>query len=111
MNKQKTLNKIRQKRKARTRAKILGTADKPRFSIFKSNRYIYVQLIDDSVGKTLASFSVVNSKEAPILLGEGIAKKAAEKKIKKAVFDRGNYKYHGCVKAVADAARKSGLII
>ncbi len=93
------------------RAKIKGTSEKPRLSIFKSNRYIYAQLIDDSIGKTLVSASKISSKDAPALLGENIGKKAAEKEIKNAVFDRGDYKYHGRVKVIADAARKAGLKI
>ncbi len=93
------------------RAKIKGVADKPRLSIFKSNRYIYIQLIDDAVGKTLASASIIYSKGAAKTIGELIAKKAAEKGIKRAVFDRGKYKYHGQIKAVAETARKGGLIL
>lgn len=93
------------------RAKIKGTAEKPRLSIFKSNRYIYLQLIDDFSGKTIANASITSSKNASASLGEIIAKKAIEGGIKKAVFDRGRYKYHGSVKAVAEAARKAGLNI
>lgn len=111
MNKRKILNKIKLRRKIRTRAKIKGTAEKPRLSIFKSNRYIYIQLIDDLAGKTIISVSAANSKETPALLGESIAKKAVEKGIKKAVLDRGNYKYHGAVKTVAETARKTGLTL
>ncbi|MCL5004450.1 MAG: 50S ribosomal protein L18 [Patescibacteria group bacterium] len=111
MNKQKTLNQIRQRRKARTRARIFGTVEKPRLSIFKSNRYIYIQMIDDSIGKTIVSVSAESSKNAAASLGEAIAKKAVEKGIKKAVLDRGNYKYHGAVKTIAETARKAGLIL
>lgn len=111
MNKKKSLNKIRERRKMRVRAKIKGTSEKPRLSIFKSNHYIYAQLIDDSIGKTLVSASKISSKDASALLGENIGKKAAEKEIKNAVFDRGDYKYHGRVKVIADAARKAGLKI
>lgn len=93
------------------RAKIRGTAEKPRLSIFKSNRYVYLQLIDDLAGKTLVNASITSSKDVSASLGETIAKKAIEKGIKKAVFDRGRYKYHGSVKAVAEAARKAGLNI
>ncbi len=111
MNKRKKLNKIRERRKTRVRAKTKGTPEKPRFSIFKSNRYIYAQLIDDSTGKTLVSASKISSKDASTLLGEIIGKKSVEKGIKNAIFDRGDYKYHGRVKAIADAARKTGLKI
>ena len=111
MNKQKTLNQIRQRRKARTRARIFGTAEKPRLSIFKSNHYIYIQMIDDSIGKTIISVSAESSKNAAVSLGEAIAKKAVEKGIKKAVLDRGNYKYHGAVKTITETARKAGLIL
>lgn len=120
MNKRKILNKIRLRRKRRTRAKIRGTAQRPRLSVFRSNRYTYAQLIDDEQGKTLVSASTkelmalksktLNPKlQQAEQLGELIAKKALEKGIKKAVFDRGEYKYHGRVKAVAEGARKGGL--
>lgn len=124
MNKKKILNQIKLRRKKRTRAKIHGTAERPRFSIFRSNRYIYAQLINDEIKKTLVGASTKEidklgadkkhfaTKNKVILsgqLGELIAKKAIEKGIKKAVFDRGNYKYHGRVKAVAEAAKKGGL--
>ncbi|MDP3015070.1 MAG: 50S ribosomal protein L18 [bacterium] len=120
MTKTKVLNKIRERRKKRTRAKIHGTAEKPRLSVFRSNRYTYVQLIDDEKGKTLVGASSreikkskIKSQESKVALagqlGELIAKKAVEKGIGKAVFNRGNYKYHGRVKAVAEGARKEGL--
>ena len=116
----KTLNEIRERRKRRTRAKFFGTSDKPRLSVFRSNRYTYVQLIDDSVGKTMVGVSTrelekskVKGQKSRVLLseqlGELIAKKAVEKGIKKAVFDRGKHKYHGRIKAVAEGARKGGL--
>lgn len=93
------------------RAKIRGAAEKPRLSIFKSNRYIYIQLIDDAAGRTLASVSMLNSKDSSEKIGKLIAEKAAEKGIKKAVFDRGSYKYHGRIKSVVETARKEGLQI
>jgi len=121
MNPRKTLNKIRFLRKKRARARIFGMADKPRLSIFRSNRYTYVQLIDDKTGKTLISASTyelsksekqkAREQELAGKLGELIAKKAIEKNIGKAVFDRGKYKYHGRIKAVVEAARKGGLQI
>lgn len=105
------------KRKARVSAKISGTAKRPRLSVFKSNREIYAQLVDDDKGNTLASFSskTLKSKakktesEVASLVGEGIAKEAKAKKIKSIVFDRSGYKYHGRVKALAEGARKGGL--
>ena len=120
MNPRKTLNKVRSRRKKRTRVKIQGTANRPRLSVFRSNRYTYAQLIDDEKGKTLVDASIkeiansekrkVNSKSSQAeQLGELVAKKAAEKGIKKAIYDRGSYKYHGRVKAVADGVRKGGL--
>lgn len=116
MNKQIKTNQIKKRRKARARAKILGTKDMPRLSVFRSNKFTYAQLIDDSAGKTLASASTIDIKgKAKIskseILGEKLAKIAAEKKITSAVFDRGSYKYHGRVKAVAESARKAGLRI
>ncbi len=91
----------------RTRSKIHGTASRPRFSIFRSNQTVYVQLIDDKEGKTLVSASTKESKN----LGELIGKKAFEKGIKKVVFDRGSYKFHGRIKKIAEEARKAGLQI
>ena len=112
---QKVLNKIRDRRKKRVRAGISGTVDHPRMSVFRSNQFCYVQLIDDVEGKTLVSASTkeLNHKgtkvSACVALGELIAKKAQEKGIKKVVFDRGGNKYHGRVKAIAEAARTAGL--
>lgn len=99
----------RHRRHKRIRARISGTAQVPRLCIFKSNQYIYAQLIDDQKGKVIASvkegLSVGQAKKA----GEVIAKKALENKINKIVFDRAGYVYHGRVKALADGARESGL--
>jgi large subunit ribosomal protein L18 len=119
MAKKKKLNSIRLRRARRTRAKIFGTTEKPRFSVFRSNRYTYVQMIDDKAGKTLVSVSTrglsKNKKEkkqdSALKLGELVAKKAIEKNVKKAVFDRGKYKYHGRIKAIAEGARQAGLKI
>lgn len=107
----------REIRHRRVRAKIKGTSVRPRLSVFRSNNHIRTQLIDDIAGKTLvmASDSEIKSKkgEKRIVLAEKvgalIAKKVLEKKIGVAVFDRGGYKYHGIVKAVAGGARKGGL--
>lgn len=97
----------RYRRHRRVRAKIKGTAKVPRLCIFRSTKYIYAQLIDDEKGKTLAA---ANGKLAVAnKIGKLIAKKAIEKKINKVVFDRGGYKYHGRVKALAEGAREEGL--
>ena len=113
----KTLNAKLEKRIRRhkkIRAKIFGTAEKPRLSVYKSNRHISVQLIDDENAKTLASahsreVKGKNMMEKAVLVGESIAEKAKIKKIKTVVFDRGGFIYTGNVKAVADGARKGGL--
>lgn len=102
-------------KKNRSRAKISGTAEKPRLSIFRSNKYTYAQLIDDLKGHTLASASTQELKkggkkaELAKLLGELIAEKAKKAGIKSAVFHRSYYRYHGRVKAVAEGAREGGL--
>ena|SRR3989344_4377581 len=95
------------KRKKRVRSKVSGTGVRPRLSVFRSNKFIYAQLIDDVKGHSLASASA--DKTDPTVVGAKIAKLAIAKKIKKAVFDKGGYRYHGKVKALADAARKGGL--
>ena len=104
------------RRKNRNRAKIFGTKEKPRLSIFRSNKYTGVQLIDDSAGKTLASAStkelVKKAKtklEQARLLGELIAEKSQKLGIAQAVFNKGSYLYHGRVRAVADGAKAKGL--
>ncbi len=111
------INKARQTRRHnRVRAKISGTASCPRLNVYRSNRAMFLQLIDDEAGKTLASASTIEVKEAgkkteiSLSLGKLIAKKAKAKEISKVVFDRGSYKYHGRVKAAADGAREGGLI-
>lgn len=100
------------------RAKISGTTQKPRLSVFRSNSDIYAQLIDDSKGQTIAAVSSrdkdiaaqkVNKTEKGKLVGAAIARKAGELGLKDVTFDRGGYLYHGRVKAVADAAREGGL--
>lgn len=120
MNKRKLLNKVRNQRNRRTRSKIFGTSEKPRLSVFRSNRYIYVQLIDDENRKTLLSASTQELKisdkklkkiEQAEEIGKLVGQKALEKGIKKAVFNRREYKYHGRIKAVAEGARKAGLSI
>ena len=112
-NKIKQLAKLR--RKMRTRAKIKGTAQRPRLNVSKSLKYIYLQLIDDEHGKTLVSVHSKSLKakgtktEIAKLTGQELAKKALAKKITQCVFDRGASKYHGRVKAVAEGARQGGL--
>lgn len=98
----------RQARHKRVRAKIKGTIERPRLSVFKSNKYIYAQLIDDADGKVLAT--VYNKKgESADEIGKSLAKKAMDKGIKLAVFDRGGYKFHGKVMELAKGAREGGL--
>jgi len=97
----------RYRRHKRVRAKIKGTAEVPRLCVFRSNKYIYAQIIDDEKGKSLVSTKEILSRAKKA--GQDIAKKAIEKKINKVVFDRGGYKYHGRVKALAEGARKGGL--
>ena len=132
----------RYRRHKRVRAKVFGTAQVPRLCVFRSNKHIYAQLIDDEKGQTIAKacdLELKKSKVVPLEMGEKskiksktqkeekdkkmckgkiglafevgklIAKKAMEKKIKKVVFDRGGYKYHGRVKALAEGAREGGL--
>ena len=104
----------RQRRHTRIRSTISGTATKPRLSVFRSNKAIYAQLVDDTQGKTLASASSMEVKgkkpvEAAKIVGQELAKVAKEKKISLCVFDRGGYEYHGQVKALAEGAREGGL--
>lgn len=103
----------RQLRKARVRSVVTGTKDVPRLSVFKSLKHVRVQLIDDTEGKTLAEASDKSLKgsktEKSIAVGKLIADKAKALKIEKCIFDRGGSKYHGRIKAVADAAREAGL--
>lgn len=111
MNK-KLEKKIRLKKKIR--AKIFGTPETPRLSVFRSNNYIYAQMIDDSKGITIASASDMDAKtgtktERSIAVGTNIAKASLAKGIKACVFDRNGFKYTGRIKALADSARKGGL--
>lgn len=110
-------NRIR--RKTRVRSKIRGTGDRPRLSVFRSNRFIYAQLINDEMGKTIVGVSEKHLKENPPAgggksskakaVGVLLAKKAIAKKIKKVVFDRGSYSYHGRISSIARGAREEGL--
>lgn len=104
-----------ERRHRRVRSKVKGTKERPRLSVFKSNRDIYVQLIDDIAGKTLGAASSMEMKGKSMIekakaVGESIAKVAKTKKIEKVVFDRGGYVYAGKVKVLADSARAGGLI-
>ena len=115
----KQLSRARKRR--RIRKKINGTADRPRLLVFRSSKNIYAQLVDDSLGKTIAGVSTLNPElkdsvakaktktEAAKLVGKSIAEKAKSNKIESVIFDRGSYLYHGRVKAVAEAARENGL--
>ena len=111
-----------ERRRKRVRAKIVGSVEKPRLCVFRSNQHIYAQLIDDLNGKTLASVRDLDIKDVKpksdlsgkkaksFSVGELIAEKALKLKIKKVIFDRGCYKYHGRVKALAEGARSKGLV-
>ncbi len=104
----------RNKIKTRIRGKISGTAARPRMSVFRSNKAIYVQVIDDLAGNTIAAASSKGieggtKSEIAAKVGEEIAKKVIEKGVSEVVFDRNGYLYHGRVKSLADAARKGGL--
>jgi len=106
----------RVRRHMRVRAKVVGTEGRPRLAVYKSNRYLYVQLVDDEKGKTLAAFS---SKSKEIKgetlkgkareIGKEVAKEAKRRKLKGAVFDRGGFTYAGVVREVAEGAREGGL--
>ncbi len=112
----------REKIRKRVRSKIFGTPERPRLSVYRSLKHIYAQIIDDTKGHTLVAMSslskeirdeVKNAKtktEVSRIVGLALAKKALEKGITKVVFDRNGYKYHGRVKALAEAAREGGLI-
>ncbi|MEK4387792.1 50S ribosomal protein L18 [Solibacillus sp. FSL W7-1464] len=110
-------NQVRKKRHGRVRSKISGTAQRPRLNVFRSNKNIYAQLIDDVAGVTLVSANTQEKAfegmganvESAAKIGETIAKRAAEKNITTVVFDRSGYLYHGRVKALAEAARENGL--
>ncbi|MEH7112789.1 50S ribosomal protein L18 [Neobacillus niacini] len=111
-------NASRKKRHARVRSKLSGTAARPRLNVFRSNKHLYAQLIDDMSGVTLASASTMekdlnlestSNVDAAKLVGELVAKRAVEKGITAVVFDRGGYLYHGRIQALADAARENGL--
>jgi large subunit ribosomal protein L18 len=110
----------RQKRKARVRTRIFGTEQRPRLSVFRSAKHIYAQLVVDSTGSTILAASTLSPElrselgglkksDAAKKVGELIGRKAAEKNIRKVVFDRNGFLYHGRIKALAEGARESGL--
>lgn len=120
MEKNKVKTERRNKIRRRIRSTIRGTAERPRLSIFKSSKHVYLQLINDRENATLLAFSTQteslqkdlkgkSSVEAAEIIGEVLAKAAIDQGLKKVVFDRSGYKYHGIVKAAADGARKGGL--
>jgi len=111
---------IREKKHARLRNRFSGTAERPRLAVYRSNKHIYAQIIDDDAQKTLAAAGTVEKEIADAIdntddiaaaekVGEVIAQRAAEKGIKQVVFDRGGYIYQGKIAALAEAARKAGL--
>lgn len=118
-------NLKKERRHKRTGAKIIGTAERPRLSVFRSHKHIYAQLVNDQDGQTLISASdfelKLKTKEKTAQSEQGrkvggaykvgllVAEKSLKKNIKKVIFDRGGYKYHGRIKALADGARKGGL--
>ncbi|RME68078.1 MAG: 50S ribosomal protein L18 [Nitrospirae bacterium] len=115
-----TKRQLRKRRHLRVRKKVFGTPERPRLSVYGSLNHMYAQIIDDTVGHTLCAASTLDKElkgkfshggnvEAARMVGQLIAKRAIEKGIKKVVFDRGGFKYHGRVKALADAAREAGL--
>lgn len=120
MNKNKQKTQRRNKVRRRIRSKIRGTSERPRLSIYKSNKHVYAQLVDDRSGHTLAFSSTQKEEiakemdektrtEGARLVGEHLAEIAKEKGIEKAVFDRSGYRYHGVIQVLADAAREAGL--
>lgn len=120
MNHEKLLQKQRLRRRRHTRKGVQGSSDRPRLSVFRSGKHIYCQVIDDLVGKTLASASTRDSSlagsigyggncAAATIIGKTIAERALAAGIKAVAFDRGHYKYHGRVAALANAAREAGL--
>ncbi len=113
-------DQTRQRRHLRIRKRLQGTGDKPRLSVYKSLNNIYAQLVDDVAGKTILAASTLEKDirssvkhggnlDAAKKVGASLAQKALNKKITSVVFDRGGYRYHGCIKALADAAREQGL--
>lgn len=109
MNKNQVKTERRNKIRRRIRSTITGTAERPRLSIYKSNKFTYLQIIDDVAGVTLAASKKGNGVENAKVAGSEIAKIALDKGINQVVFDRSGYNYHGIVKAAAEGARDGGL--
>ncbi|MBI2062373.1 MAG: 50S ribosomal protein L18 [Candidatus Yanofskybacteria bacterium] len=112
--------KNRARRHKRIRAIIKGTSERPRVAVFKSNKHVFVQFIDDTIGKTILSSKIISAKKSKMKgtkttkagsIGEMLAEKAKELGISEAVFDRGGFKFHGRVKAVAEGLKKGGIKI
>jgi len=118
MNHERTNLRLRQRRRWRVRKRTHGTSERPRLSVFRSHKHIYAQVIDDLAGRTLVSASSKDkdlgtpyggNKEHAQAVGKAIAERALAAGVKQVAFDRGSYKYHGRVAALADAAREAGL--
>lgn len=120
MKRQKTRHAARRRRHLRVRKKIYGTAQRPRFSVFRSLSHIYAQLIDDDAGQTLVAASDLDAaarqqrdgkrkSEAANMVGQLLGQRAIERGITEVVFDRGGYRYHGRIKQLAEGAREAGL--
>ncbi|MFH1350383.1 MAG: 50S ribosomal protein L18 [Pseudomonadota bacterium] len=115
-------SEARMKRKRRVRKKIQGTNEKPRLSVYRSSKHIYAQIIDDTLARTLVDASSVSkdiqlqvqgkggNRKGASIIGEAIAKRALDKGIRKVVFDRNGFLYHGRIKALAESAREHGLV-
>lgn len=120
MNHQRTIRRQRERRKFRVRKRLTGTTERPRLSVFRSHKHLYVQLIDDRQGRTLLAASTLDpalreqvgyggNRQAAEVVGRTVAERAIAQGINRVCFDRGAFKYHGRVAAVADAARQAGL--
>lgn len=118
MEQQRLIAKQRLRRQRSTRNRVRGTSERPRLTVYRSNLHIYAQVIDDSKGETIASASTCGKGSgiayggnvaAAKLIGKQVAERAMSKGVTKVAFDRGYYKYHGRIKALADAAREAGL--
>ena len=116
MSNQDDIKRTRERRAVRVHSRVRGTSERPRLSVFRSNRAIWAQVIDDSVGQTLASAGSLglvekglSKKDQAAKVGELVAERAKAAGVERVVFDRGSYLYHGRVKALADGAREGGL--
>lgn len=116
MGNQKSISKRRQRRAWRVRRKVRGTSDRPRITVHRTNKHTYAQIIDDESGRTLCAVSSLGLKldqggnvTAAKAVGEALGRRALELKIERVGFDRGRFRYHGRVKAIADAVREAGV--